>query len=122
MRATVDDLSPHGVYRLGRYLGRISEDGSISVEMLPLIDILDAEGFDRLDGLKVDVEGFKDRVLVPFFRDAPDSLLPEILIAEHFNREHWETDWTGHARSRGYRESERTDLNVVMVRDRRSIR
>ena len=29
--------------------------------------------------VKIDVEGFEDRILVPFFRDAPRSLWPKLL-------------------------------------------
>ena len=53
-----------------RNLGRtrIDDTGAVAVEMRPLLDILGDEGLERLDALKVDVEGFEDRVLVPFLQ------------------------------------------------------
>ena len=103
-----------------RNLGRtrIDETGGISAEMRPLLDIVRDEGLDRLNALKVDVEGFEDRVLAPFLGDAPDSLLPETIIAEHTWSEHWAEDWRQIADRRDYREWARTPTgNVILIRD-----
>ena len=102
-----------------RNLGRtrIDETGGISAEMRPLLDIVRDEGLDRLNALKVDVEGFEDRVLAPFLGDAPDSLLPETIIAEHTWSEHWAEDWRQIADRRRYREWARTPTgNVILIR------
>ncbi len=57
-----------------------------------------AAGFERIDAMKMDIEGFEDRVLPPFFETAPRSLWPRLLILEA---------WTGAIRdlcvARGYR-------------------
>ncbi len=39
-------------------------------------------GFDRLDCVKLDVEGAEDLILEAFFRDAPRRLWPRLLIVE----------------------------------------
>ena len=71
-----------------------------------------------MSALKVDVEGFEDRVLAPFLGEAPDSLLPETIIAEHTWSEHWAEDWRQIADRRGYREWARTPTgNVILIRD-----
>jgi FkbM family methyltransferase len=62
-----------------------SMDGSgpsFEVPVKTLHDMLVAEGFDRVDAMKVDIEGFEDRVLPPFFDTAPQSLWPRLLILE----------------------------------------
>lgn len=102
-----------------RNLGRtrIDEAGAIAAEMRPLLDIAGEEGLDRMSALKVDVEGFEDRVLGPFLTDAPESLLPGIVIAEHTWSAHWAEDWRQTADRRGYREWARTPTgNVILIR------
>lgn len=96
---------------------RISEHGSIEVKLQTLLDVAQAENLERIDAIKVDVEGFEDRVLDPFLRDAPDTLLPRIIVAEHTWSESWSCDWLSRAKARGFRERTRTRLgNVIMVR------
>ncbi len=95
----------------------IDASGAIEAEMHPLLDIVRDEGLDRLSALKVDVEGFEDRVLGPFLTGAPESLLPEIVIAEHTWSAQWAEDWRQAADRRGYREWARTPTgNVILVR------
>ncbi len=103
-----------------RNLGRtrIAESGAIAVEMRPLLDILAEEGIDRPGALKVDVEGHEDRVLAPFLAEAPDSLLPQTIVAEHTWSGQWRSDWTGMAARRGYRERARTPTgNAILSRE-----
>ncbi|MDE0049102.1 MAG: FkbM family methyltransferase [Rhodospirillales bacterium] len=96
---------------------RISDEGSIYVELRTLLDIATARRLERIDAVKVDVEGFEDRVLDPFLRDAPDRLLPRMIVAEHSWSGTWESDWMSRAASRGYREHARTrQSNVILVR------
>ena len=96
---------------------RISGDGSIDVELRTLLDIATARKLEQIDAVKVDVEGFEDRVLDPFLRDAPDRLLPRMIVAEHSWSSTWECDWLGRAAYRGYRERARTrQSNVILVR------
>lgn len=103
----------------GRNLGesRISDQGSIEVETRTLLDIVKAENLERMDAIKVDVEGFEDRVLYPYLNEAPDHLLPRVIVAEHSWSEAWRSDWLTRANARGYREQARTRLkNVILIR------
>ena len=104
-----------GVQNLGT--SRTSGDGSIDVELRTLLDIATRRKLERIDAIKIDVEGFEDRVLGPFLRDAPEYLLPRMIVAEHSWSATWECDWMGHATARGYREHARTRQgNVILVR------
>lgn len=98
-------------------LGRVTCDGPMEVEMRTLLDILKAEGFEKLDALKVDVEGYEDRVLAPFLAEAPDRLLPRIIVVEHVTGHRWQIDWIVQATKRGYRERDRTGKNLLFVRE-----
>ncbi len=53
------------------------------VECLPLQQVLLAEGVQRIDGAKFDIEGFEFKVLRPFFETASSALWPRFLIFEH---------------------------------------
>ena len=56
---------------------RISQGGSLDVEMRTLTDIVAEERLEEIDAVKVDVEGFEDRVLGPFLEEgAPSSSSP----------------------------------------------
>ena len=109
-----------GIAEDSRNLGRtrIDDTGAIRAEMRPLLGILRDEGIARLDALKVDVEGFEDRVLAPFLEESPDGLLPATIVAEHTWSDHWAEDWRRAAGERGYREWARTPTgNVILIRD-----
>ena len=104
-----------GLKNYGR--SRVSEKGAIDVEMRTLLDVVGDEHLERIDAIKVDVEGFEDRVLDPFLRDAPDSLLPRMIVAEFSWNDCWKSDWLMRATTRGYKEEMRTrNQNVILVR------
>lgn len=104
-----------GKHNLGE--SRISDQGSIEVEIRTLEDIVIAENLRQIDAIKVDVEGLEDRVLDPFFRNAPESLLPRGVVAEYRWSGLWRTDWLASATKRGYRESLRTRQgNIILTR------
>ena len=50
---------------------------------LRLQRILADAAVDHVDALKIDIEGFEDRVLTPFFKDAPQGLWPRAIVIEH---------------------------------------
>ncbi|MCY4607982.1 MAG: FkbM family methyltransferase [bacterium] len=101
---------------LGR--SRVSECGSLEVEVKSLLEIADSHDLGRVDAIKVDVEGYEDRVLGPFLRNADDALLPRVIVAECSWSGSWEDDWLTRAQERRYREVRRTrNHNVILVRD-----
>ena len=59
----------------GAYMDLVGLDASsVTVEAKPLTQVLAEQGVDRIDALKIDVEGVEDRILLPFFKSAPESL------------------------------------------------
>ena len=65
---------------------------ALQVPVLPLLDICGTVGLTKIDALKIDIEGYEDRALVPFFRSAPRSLWPEKIFMEIDHGDRWETD------------------------------
>jgi FkbM family methyltransferase len=90
--------------------------GAIKVPSLRLQRILDEAGVTRVDALKIDIEGFEDRALIPFFKDAPPSLWPAAVVIEHLSRNEWQQDCIADMISRGYREAGRTRSNTFLLR------
>jgi FkbM family methyltransferase len=89
---------------------------AIKVPSLRLQRILTEAGVDHLDALKIDVEGFEDRVLTGFFRDTPQALWPRAVVIEHLSRDEWLEDCIADMRSRGYTETGKTRSNTMLVR------
>ena len=93
-----------------------SSGNAIRVPSLRLRRILGDAGLDRVDALKIDVEGFEDRVLTGFFKEAPPSLWPRAVVIEHLSRNEWQDDCIADMRARGYTEAARTRSNTQLVR------
>jgi FkbM family methyltransferase len=89
---------------------------AIKVPSLRLARILDDAGIANVDALKIDVEGFEDRVLTPFFREAPQTLWPRAVVIEHLSRDEWQQDCIADMLARGYVEAGRTRSNTLLKR------
>jgi FkbM family methyltransferase len=92
-----------------------SPSDTLRVPAVTLLDLLRREGFARVDAVKLDVEGAEDLILAPFFRDAPASLHPSLLVVED-GRDKWQTDLPVLLEQHGYRLVLQTRLNLVYER------
>jgi FkbM family methyltransferase len=88
---------------------------TVRVPCRTLLAVLGDEGVARIDALKLDVEGMEDAVLMPFFRAAPPSLWPNLIVIEDA-RELWSADLFAELAKRGYAVTSRSKLNVMLRR------
>lgn len=88
---------------------------SISVDTDTLLDVLRSQNIDTVGALKIDVEGAEDNVLQPFFREAPSSLWPGLIVIEHVMPEQWEWNCLEFIESHGYKKLWRGGMNTVYV-------
>jgi len=88
---------------------------AIKVPSWRLERILGEAGVSKVDALKIDVEGFEDRVLTGFFADAPVSLWPRAVVIEHLSRDEWQQDCIAGMLARGYAEAGRTGSNTLLL-------
>lgn len=95
--------------------GAASTD-AIKVPSLRLTRILDEAGVRQVDSLKIDVEGFEDRVLIGFFRHAPQSLWPRAVVIEHLSEKEWQQDCIADMVARGFAIVRRTRSNTFLSR------
>ncbi|HKS18705.1 MAG TPA: FkbM family methyltransferase [Bradyrhizobium sp.] len=89
---------------------------AIRVPSLRLQRILGEAGVSHVDALKIDVEGYEDRVLTGFFKGAPPSLWPRAVVIEHLSRNEWLDDCIADMISRGYAPAGRTRSNTLLAR------
>lgn len=79
-----------------------------------LLTIVRRHGLERIDAIKADVEGAEDRILVPFFTDAPAALWPRLLVIEDGSRG-WRCDLLGLLAARGYATALMSRGNIVLT-------
>jgi FkbM family methyltransferase len=91
-------------------------ENAIRVPSLRLQRILEEAGISHIDALKIDVEGYEDRVLTGFFANAPRSLWPRAVVIEHLSRDEWLNDCIADMRARGYAETGTTRSNTLLVK------
>lgn len=87
----------------------------VKVQARTLLELLQDEGFDHVDAIKLDVEGAEDLILEPFLQEAPRHLLPRLLILEDGSGR-WQVDLVKLLQDNGYRLAERTRLNFILER------
>ena len=95
----------------------VASSTAIRVPSLRLTRILTEAGVTKVDGLKIDVEGFEDRVLIPFFRNAAPSLWPRVVVIEHLSQEEWREDCIADMVARGFVVTKKTRSNTFLTRD-----
>jgi FkbM family methyltransferase len=92
-------------------------NSAIKVASRKLERILGEAGISKVDALKIDVEGFEDRVLTGFFRDAPQTLWPHAVVIEHLSKQEWLSDCIADMVARGYAETGKTRSNTFLRRN-----
>lgn len=79
-----------------------------------LLNVLTQAGAERVTGMKIDVEGLEDRILMPFLRDAPRSLYPGFIVIE-ISHQGWSEDLLGEFSRCGYHIFQRNRMNAIYV-------
>lgn len=94
---------------------RSSAGTTVRVPATTLLALVQSEGYERLDAIKLDVEGAEDIILEPFLRDAPEALWPGLIVIED-SRDRWQSDLLELLRKSGYTMVAKTRLNFVFER------
>ncbi len=85
---------------------------SVKAPAVPLADLLQTEGFSRVDGMKIDVEGAEDLILEPFLAPGNRPLWPALLIIEDSTSK-WNIDLKALLAQSGYHLERQTRLNLI---------
>ena len=86
----------------------------VDVNVLPLKDILTKQDISTIDLLKIDIEGFEDQVLMPFFETSDKHLWPRLILIETAHQSLWKTDLIGWMKSAGYKIIFKTQENLLL--------
>jgi len=105
------DRRDRGGTRVRKSTGR----DALTVDARTLLQLLQDVGIDAIHAIKIDVEGAEDVILAPFFRDAPESMWPRLILLEDA-RSAWTVDLFSLLASLGYVVVSRTRLNVMLRR------
>jgi FkbM family methyltransferase len=93
--------------------------GNIHSEVLvpisPLLKIVEDAKLSRIDALKIDIEGYEDKALVPYFETAPRSLWPRRALVETIHTRDWATDCVARMVQLGYQKEHQTKSDVLLV-------
>ncbi|MCA1953175.1 MAG: FkbM family methyltransferase [Hyphomicrobiales bacterium] len=87
----------------------------VKVPARALLGILEDEGFDHVDAMKLDVEGAEDLILQRFFAEAPQALWPRLIIVER-GEGRWSIDLLALLEAQGYRRLAATRNNHILER------
>jgi FkbM family methyltransferase len=108
----------HNIGRSSLKLDRDAKGGKslIKVPARTLLGFIESEGLARIDAIKLDVEGYEDRILIPFFASAPERLYPQTIILEH-SHEEWAEDCVAAVVAAGYTAEKLPGGNTILSRD-----
>lgn len=88
---------------------------AVSVPVRPLLSMVQSAGLTRIDALKIDIEGFEDRALVPFIKTAPRALWPKRIFMETTHAPRWDVDLLAELEKAGYAPTWRSDRDVLLT-------
>ena len=95
---------------------RTVESDAGDVEMKPLAQILAEQNVQRVDALKIDIEGFEDKALAPWLFSAERSQLPKRIVIEMLP-EHPQVECQAAFDQLGYRKVGNTKVNSMFELD-----
>lgn len=87
----------------------------IAVPIYPLLKIVEDAKLSQIDSLKIDIEGYEDKALVPFFQAAPRALWPKRVLVETIHTRNWGTDCVAYMIESGYRKVHQTKSDALLV-------
>jgi FkbM family methyltransferase len=86
----------------------------LQVPIATLLSVVERSGVDRVDALKIDIEGFEDRALLPFIAAAPRALWPKRIYMETDWAARWERDCIAGLIAAGYVEAWRSRGDILL--------
>ncbi len=98
----------------GRIIKKKSKK-NIVVNCRKLIDIVKEEKLNYITNLKIDIEGYEDRVLLSFFKNCKKNLYPKNIILEHASNHLWKYDLVKYLYNLGYIKVFKNNANIVMT-------
>ncbi|MEQ8655898.1 MAG: FkbM family methyltransferase [Hyphomicrobiales bacterium] len=105
-----------GDHGAGSLVENQSDAVAFTVPVRPLLDVLRELSITKITALKIDVEGFEDAALGPFFDSAPTDLLPGTVLIEHIAQDRWTRPIIKDLLALGYSRTLTTRNNTGLLR------
>jgi FkbM family methyltransferase len=86
----------------------------ISVKSRKLINIVNEEKLKYITNLKIDIEGYEDKVLISFLRSCKKKLIPRNIILEHSEKKIWKNNLLKFLFKFGYQEISKNKSNIIL--------
>lgn len=86
----------------------------ISVKSRKLINIVNEEKLKYITNLKIDIEGYEDKVLISFLRSCKKKLIPRNIILEHSEKKIWKNNLLKFLFKFGYQEIFKNKSNIIL--------
>jgi len=86
----------------------------ISVKSRKLINIVNEEKLKFITNLKIDIEGYEDKVLISFLRSCKKKLIPRNIILEHSEKKIWKNNLLKFLFKFGYQEIFKNKSNIIL--------
>lgn len=112
----LDSFRPNNAGRCSLRTNYGTEKNRMKVAVIPLLDALKNEGLDRVDLIKIDVEGYEDKALIPFFENATESMWPTYILIETVANGLWDTDLLAYLKYRNYFSEFKNSENTLLKR------
>ena len=87
----------------------------VKIKILPLSEILKKEGVSKVDVLKIDIEGFEDKALFPYFKTLNKKSYPRLILMEDSSQSDWDENILEWLFANGYRILARTRGNILIT-------
>jgi FkbM family methyltransferase len=115
-----DSIGEAKFHLFERQLGRsrlVRDTGgpSITVPVKPLTNVCTELAITRIGAIKIDIEGYEDRALLPFFRSAPKSLWPRAILMEISSAHAWREDCLNLLQEMGFEIKWRSKRDALLV-------
>lgn len=111
------NMTTHARNRGANTIAPAADEAEGSFEVVPLEELCRRNGIERIDALKIDIEGYDYPALEAFFASGRTGLYPEMIIAE-VGRKKADPPLIRLCAENGYKLLERTHLNAIMTRSR----
>lgn len=86
----------------------------LSVKCRKLINIINSEKIKHITNLKIDIEGFEDKVLITFLNKCKKKLIPKNIVLEYSLKKQWKSDLINFLLKFGYKEIFKNKSNIIL--------
>lgn len=94
---------------------KVMRDGELRVPLRKLATLCKENHVENIDALKIDIEGYEDQALLPFFKETPKEKWPRALQIEQTRGRGWSSSVLDYLVAIGYERLSATRSNALFV-------